>query len=389
MPTGSFDLSYLAPGISSIGLQTGVFFYTAPPEGEDGGSYSQIPNVQWLRIDYREGPFPPTAEFKYIQDDALAANMGWPSQFEQLWPIDTPHGQYTVQNDDRIVVLALNPDNTTNVLFDGFAQVPQVDVTPQNQNVSFAAVDVSVRCWDQPIVGRRQRDSDPVGINTTGGADRNIDLPTRFNPSDTSVADGNKGGYIPNCSPDGHDSSGVLGDYPVFIDPGIEVSPDPRTYWDVGKAIKYILEIYNADEEYVSNPTFDTIDDLVQSEYPPDDGDIYDPTDASTSPIVIRDLDAANRPWPEVIAELLSYAGFVLRFDTETASNGTDPAHYLRIYRRDAAAAVAPKRVFLDQGAPSSTRRPTTSRSSTSLAIATRSPTPGRSRPRKSGSRCR
>jgi len=342
---GSFDLDGLPAQIAGPALQTGVFLYT----GSGDNPYTFLPNVQWLRVDYKEGPNPPVAEFKYTQDDTLAINLGWPSQFEQLWPIDVPPSPYVVQTDNRIAVLCVNPDNSTSVLFDGFAQIPVLNTGPQNQNVSFAAVGVAARCWDDPITGRVQRCSDAASINETDGtADIQTDLPVRFNPTDTSIADGNKGGYLPNASPSGKDTTdATIGNYPVFIDPGIEVSPDPRRYWDIAGAIKYILAQYNATQQYVTVPTFTTLDDLLQADYPVNDGQFFDPSNDSSSPILIRDYDASNKPWPVAVSELLSYGGFVMRFDTSTASDGVNALTQLKIYRRDAAASAAPKLLYL------------------------------------------
>jgi len=348
MPTGSFDLDGLPAVIAGPGLQTGVFLYD-PNGGGDNGPYTLVPNLQWIRIDCKEGPHPPVCECRYIQDDALWVNLGWPSQFEQLWPIDVPPSPYVVQNDDRVVVLAQNPDGSTSVLFDGFAQIPILRVGPQTQNVSFAVIGVAVRCWDDPITGRVQRCSDATSINETDGtADIQTDLPVRFNPTDTTIAEGNKGGYKPNASPKDMDTTdSSIGDYPVFVEDWLEVSPDPRQYWDIAKAIKYIFAQYNATEKYVKVPTFTTLDDLLQADYPVDDGEFFDPTDDSSSPILIRDYDASNKPWPAAVSELLSYGGFVMRFDTSTDSDGVSPRTDLKIYRRDAAASAAPKLLYL------------------------------------------
>ncbi len=49
---------------------------------------------------------------------------------------------------------------------------------------------------------------------------------------------------------------------------------------------------------------------------------------------------------PEVLAEFLSYAGFIMSWQTEADANGY-PDTYLKIYRRDAAAAPIPKIVYL------------------------------------------
>ena len=234
-----------------------------------------------------------------------------------------------VNPDDRLVVMAQNPDGSPMILFDGFAQVPQVDVTPRSQRVTFTAVGVAVREWDSPISGRVQRHSDPAGLqDTSGDSDVQIDLPCRFNPSDTDV--GSRGGYLPNRTPDGEDTVQSIGDisldHPVFLDPGIERSPDPRAYWSISDAIKYLLAEYNGSQTYTSYPTLDALDDLLQVESPPSGQDTFDPEDAETSPLTIRDYDASNRPYPEVIAELLSYAGFVMRWDTG-ADDGRPPLH--------------------------------------------------------------
>ena len=107
----------------------------------------------------------------------------------------------------QLAVLALMPDNTTRVLFHGFARVPQTDVAPSTQNVTFTAVGVSIHCWDTPIGGRVQRDgADP---NADDGADSDVetDLPVRFNPSGTGSR--SAGGILPNCTPDGGRGCGL------------------------------------------------------------------------------------------------------------------------------------------------------------------------------------
>jgi hypothetical protein len=343
---GSFDLDNSSPPLASDALQVGVYRY----DGQ--GGYTLIPNVRCLQIEYREGPDPPTARFEYMMDDALAANLGWPSQFEQLWPIDA-QGPYVVSPDDRIVVMAQNPDHSNLILFDGFAQIPQVDLGPVNQRVTFAAVGVAVRAFDLPISGRVQRDSDPVGLSdTTGQSDVQVDLPCRFNPADTSVA--GDGGYLPNRSPDGGNTvkagSSPPIDYPVFIDPGLERSPDPRAYWDLADAVKYLMATENADQKYVKLPTFNTLDALLQACTPADGHQTMDPSNPSSFvvfPITVRDYDASNKGWPAAVAELVSYAGTVMRFDTDSDDDG-NPTTELKLYRRDQFNTVAPKLIYLD-----------------------------------------
>ena len=129
MPVGSFDLSPVPAGQATAALPIAVCLYTPGDENP----YTILPNVRCLRIDYREGPEPPLARFQYFMDDLLEASLGWPSQFESLWPINA-QGNYVVLTDDRLVVLTQIPPATpdggpqTVVLFDGFAEVPQADL---------------------------------------------------------------------------------------------------------------------------------------------------------------------------------------------------------------------------------------------------------------------
>jgi hypothetical protein len=343
MPTGTFDLDAATPPLFADALAIYVAHYI-PGEG-----YEVLPNVRCLQVDQREGPDPPTARFDYVMDDTLEINFGWPSQFEEVWPVDA-FGPYVVNPDDRIVVLAQNPDESFEVLFDGFAQIPQADVTSQSQRVTFAAVGVAVREYDQPVFGRIQRDSDPTGLETTdGSADIPVELPSRFNPADNTV--GARAGYLPNCTPKDQDT--IAGDgnlnHPVFLDPGIERDPDPRTYWTVPKAIKYLLAEH-ANEDFVTLPPFGTLDGLV-AYYPADGFDTINPDDPASyksRDVTIRDYDASNKPWPEVVADLISYAGFVMRW--KTGANSSDlPETELIFYRRDEFAAVTPKPLYLDR----------------------------------------
>ena len=209
---GSFDLNPIAGGLATAAVPVAVVLY----DPSSANPYTILPNVRCLRIDFREGPEPPVARFQYWMDDLLAAFVGWPSQFEKLWPIDA-QGAYVVQNDDRLLVLTQNPAGDPVVLLDGFAQIPQVDLSAQTQTVTFAGISVAVRLWDTPISYRIQRDSSNVPT-TDGSADVIVELPTRFNPSDTSI--GAQGGYIGNATPGVLDTvlpSGAT--YAVFTDP--------------------------------------------------------------------------------------------------------------------------------------------------------------------------
>ena len=336
--------------LANIGVQTAVCRYD--PTADDADSaYTLLPNVRCTGIHYREGTAPPGAEFRYYLDDNLAASFGWPSQFEQLFPIDA-QGQYLVQIDDRLVVLVINPDGSYGVLFDGFAQIPEVGASGASQEVLFSAVHVAARKFDQPVTGRVQRDCDMVAT-VDGSADVDVDLACHFNPSDETI--GSKGGYLGNCVPTAsYTQSDDLGNYPVFLDPLMkEQGSDKVKFWHVGGAIKYLLatEVLadgeTEDMPYVQWPTFSALDALLNAQYPTGAG-VFAPGGSSTSTadITIRDYNAQNKLMPNIIADLLGYAGFVTCWVTEADENGL-PKNYLRIYRRDGAATTGLKQLYL------------------------------------------
>jgi hypothetical protein len=333
---GSFDFDPYSVSLAGSAVPVGVFWFD--PNAPADQQYTLVPNARCESIQYREGAEPPVARFRYELDDSLASSS-YPSQFEQLWPLNAA-GPYVVQNDDRIVVLAIAPNGRGRVLFDGFAQVPQVNLSPTSQEISFLAIGVAIRCWDSPIGGRYQRHAD----DPQAGAVVSVDLPTRFNP------DGQ-----PNCTPPGYDvsQSDPTSSYPVFLDPGLDRQPDPRSYWTLGKFVRYVLAVQN-DEKYVRNPDFTQVDALLQARAPLADSGFVDPDDASdykAEDVVIRDFDATNMAWPDVLSLQLGYAGFGMRFVTGEDDAG-NPAQTLEFYRKDAAGQGSPLDLELpDRGA--------------------------------------
>ena len=340
---GSIDYT---PGPTQLALNAtvvGVFLYDVSQD--NGSRYTLLPNIRCEQIQYKEGSEPPSARFSYILDVLAGAN-GWPNQFDQIWSLAVAPSPYLVGCDDHLVVLALLPDGTTRVLFHGFARIPQTDLTAVSQAVTFVAVGVAIRCWDTPIAGRPQRNAD----DPQNGAVVMTDLPFRFNPADNGPRA--IGGFLPNCTPDGYDVN-ENGDspYAVFLDPNIDRDPDPRSFWNLSSAVRTILAIYNtqSDDSLVDNPDFGVLDALLQNRRPLEGSQFYDPSNAATyqtDPNVIRDYDATNQAWPVVVAELLDFHGFGMRWVCEDDQYG-QPYDYLEIYRKDAAGPTSPKPVFL------------------------------------------
>ena len=314
---GSFDFEPRDVPLSSPAAMIRVCRHH--PTRIGAARFEVLPNVVCERIEYREGPAPPAARFRYVLD-GTGATGGAPSDFGGLWPLDAA-GPHVVRDDDRLAVLAVTPSGALRVLFDGFAQSPQVDVTPRSQRVGFLALGAAVRCWDEPIGGRWQRHADDPFHGDVAA----VDLPTRFNP------DGK-----PNCTPDGFDVE--PGDastrFPVFLDPDLDRDPDPRSYWTLGKFVRHILGVYN-DQKHVINPDFDQIDALLRSRAPAPGAVFVDSDEATAADVVIRDYDASNLPWPEALAAQLGLAGFGMRFVTGEDGDGS-PRNEIEIYRKDA-----------------------------------------------------
>ena len=311
----SFDFDPYEVPLSSPAATVRVCRYDAG--GAGGAAYTVLPNVTCERIRYVEGPEAPTAWFRYILDDAAPSDPA-PVDFGRLWPQGAA-GPYVVRNDDRLVVLAIGHHGESRILFDGFAQAPQIDLDPHSQRISFLATGVAIRCWDEPIGGRLQRHAD----SPQDGDAVLVQLPARFNP------DGR-----PNCTPDGADigRSDASTGYPVFIDPDLDRDPDPRTYWTLGKLVRYILAVHN-DQAFVKNPDFDRLDALLQSKGPaPGANPIGWGTAAD---VVVRDYDATNKAWPEALADQLDLTGFGMRFVTAEGEDGS-PRSEVEIYRKDA-----------------------------------------------------
>jgi len=330
----SFDLSPPLPSQTDPPIPVRVLRYDPAAEpGEDGRDrrYSTLPNVRCVNVAEREGAEPATARFAYILDDTLARDAGWPGQWEDLWPMNSAGNPLRVEQGDRLIVVAHPPDGSLRLLFDGFADTPQVDVASEGQQVTFAATSVEIRCWDEPIGGRFQRDAD----DPEAGEDRATGLPTRFNPEGKA-----------NATPQDADA-GLTGDFPApaFLEQVKRLGPPPQTLWTLSRACRYILAAYNRDQEFVDNPDFEVMDDLLNNRRPAEGSEWLDGIEYESSPITLGDYDATNRPWPEVVAELLGYYGFGFRVVHEWDAGS--PSHWIEMYRRDQDGPTEPKELRL------------------------------------------
>ena len=139
--------------LSRPAAPVGVFRYQA---GGVGNS-EFLSNIRVLTIQYREGADAGVARFRYVFDSATSSTV--PNSFQDALSVDA--GQPgVVANDDRLIVMTFDPDGTPEILFDGFAQVPELGLGADREMVTFVALGVAIREWDTPIGGALMRDAD-------------------------------------------------------------------------------------------------------------------------------------------------------------------------------------------------------------------------------------
>jgi hypothetical protein len=312
-----------------------VGVYRYDPDGSP--RYQYLPNVRVLAIQYREGPDPGVARFRYVFNPADPTTD--PTSFQQALAVDCSLAN-VVKNDERLVVLKTDPDGLTSPLFDGFAQVPELSLSASQELVTFLAYGVAVREWDDPIGGALMRDADSPAT----ASDVATDLETYFN------RDG-----APNATPEGADARDAFGNtYPTFIDPLVVRSPDVRRPWTLPMAARYLCFRHNSDQSNVQNQDGDLLDSLLDSRSPIA-GVTMDPGDPSTyesQPILVPDYPATGKPWPVALHDLLEPNGFGMVFRLEANEDG-DPVTRLDIFRRQDGSVSSYKDLYLQpSGAP-------------------------------------
>ena len=292
----------------------GVFRYNA-----DAGGYAFLPNIRVLTIRYREGADAGVARFRYVFDATGSSDV--PSSFAEVMAVDaTLPG--VVANDERLVVLTVNPDGTPQVLFDGFAQIPELGLAPNRELVTFLAFGVAIRAWDTPVGGALMRDAD----NPDTVSDQATDLVTHFNP-----------GGLPNATPAGSDAATPDGEtFPTFLDPQLARSPAPQRTWTLPMAVRYLCCRHNADQTYFNNPAGAMIDQILDSRSPVagSEGGLLSGESGGfdSSDLIVPDYPASGKAWPGVIRDLLAPNGFGMAFRVDTDGSG-NPSTTLDLFR--------------------------------------------------------
>ncbi len=318
-----------APSVPLARPASPVGVFRHQPGG--GGNYQYLSNVRVLAIQYREGADAGVARFRYVFDSANPATV--PNSFQDALSVDASLPG-VVANDDRLVVLTFNPDGSPQVLFDGFAQVPELGLASDREMVTFVAFGVAIREWDTPIGGALMRDADaPATVSDAG-----TDLVTQFNP-----------GGRPNATPEGADATDNSGNsYPTFLDPLVAREPDLRRSWTLPMAVRYLCYRHNPDQVFVKNPDGSLLDATLDSR-PPDSGGGLPPGGPGSyqsNPLVAPDTPATGKAWPAVVRDLLEPNGFGMAFRVATDDAG-NPSTTLDIFRRQDGSASTYKDLFL------------------------------------------
>jgi hypothetical protein len=322
--------------------------------------FELLPNVVCTQVEYVYGAQPPRARFEYVLDDKFLEDHDgdantpprprWPSQFDELWPLVTTE-TLAVKTDDELVVFEVDAEGNRECVFSGFAQVPQVDLSRRGQAMTFVALGTPVRCFDTPIGGAFLRQGNSPDDETAAKVVA-TNLLVRVNP------DGK-----PNCTPDDHDvDQGGTAPYPVFLDVLRQIAPEKRTLWTLEKFVRYLLAKHNgvanlprnppvvADVQWVENPDFSILSELLSSRRPKEGATFYDPSDPATydeDEVVLKDFVATGRTWPEVLEELLMRYGFGMRWTLETDPDTDEPFWQLVIDRLDVSGDEGAKDVYL------------------------------------------
>ena len=299
----------------------GVFRYE--PGGI--GNFEYLANIRILMIQYREGADPGVARFRYVFDQANPPTV--PNSFQDALSVNSGMPG-VVANDDRLIVLTFDPDGNPDVLFDGFAQVPELGLASDREMVTFMAFGVAIREWDTPIAGPLMRDADQPDVIS----DYATDLVTHFNPAG-----------LPNATPEDADAVDDSGNtYPTFLDPRVIRDPDVRRPWTLPMALRYLCYRHNPDQTYVENPEGSLLDGLLES-VDPDSGDTQS---GETEPLLVPDYPASGKAWPAVVRDLIEPFGFGMAFRLETDDDG-NPKTSLDIFQRQGGSTASYKDLYL------------------------------------------
>lgn len=329
------------PGPPPLGTRAPLFVVYRNVNGD----MQELPNVRFLGCRYDEGAMCGQAHYRYVFDEqgGVDVNREWPTIPADVVGPDAV-GRYVVQPDDRLTSYVVDEDGNMRVLSDGFVTIPSAAFSGHRNQAASAilCMEVPIRGWDRPMVKRLQRDCDDPE-NPEG--DTRIDLPIVFNPHGSNGSPG-----LGNATPEDADHEEDGFEYPCFLDEKFAAANDLGRPWTVPMAVKYILGEGNHAEEFVENPDFSTLDDLLAAREPK--STFMDANKSSTyesKPIILRETEIKGLEWPVALAQVLQPYGFNYEFALGTKDSG-EPLWRLRIYRVQDGNKARFKKIFLQKG---------------------------------------
>jgi hypothetical protein len=327
---GSFTFSP-APGMIPLGRPADriVAARSAPSQSPP---WEGLPGVRPLSVEWFEGARPPEARFRYSAGDPnLPSDL--PARIEDSFPLDA-HGPGVVLADDLVAVFRFGVSGAVDILFEGYAQVPQADYGAGGEQVTFTAVGVPIREFDTPLGGALTRSSaTPLVPN----ADVRTDNPARFNP---------EGG--PNATPEWADedetdsADSILRDpftYPTFLGPDEDDQVGGATLraWTLPMAVAYCCCVGNPKQQYTAFPGQAALADVLYAAVPAQEaGPIFIGRTGTYSkgPIEAPDLDVMGMAWPDAVERLIAPHGFGMAWRL-AADSGLKTSWRLDVYRGD------------------------------------------------------
>ena len=111
-----------------------------PNRGANG--YIPLPNIVAVQLQIHDGDSLPVARFRYRFLDG--DDPRYPSRVSDVLGLDKS-GPYIIKQDDRLCIMKDNATGNSTILFDGYAQIPQGDLSPTTESATFEAIGVAVR----------------------------------------------------------------------------------------------------------------------------------------------------------------------------------------------------------------------------------------------------
>jgi hypothetical protein len=275
------------------------------------GVLERFPNVRALWVMQREGADPGSALFDY---DWTYPDSRAPQTVEQAITTGGTPPDWTILEGDRLVVKMQRINGDWEIVFDGLALTWRVGLNRAAETVYVTAVGIAHRLNDTPCPGQVIRYADDLDP----GTDVPTDVRCQFNPRGQ-----------PNAIPDGVDKAGAIvgmvdGEYKTFVDPLIIRDPEIRAFWTLNESARYLCQVNNPTQTYVTNPDGAALDALLVSKLPIS-GTVFNPNDDTTytvEPIISADTPFTGKDWVGFLKDLIGDYGFGLTYDLTASDTG-------------------------------------------------------------------